>query len=234
MLLALIPMVLILAVLYEFSSRRSVWLRRTVQGMMVISVFAATWSALKQVRFLYLDHGSVLEELLSSPEPASERTEINWRGQPDTLHTGLRFLFDPDHSRLVSYLLGHTSTNETIFLGLSRHDRILYNDLLTYFVAGRLPATRWSHFDPDLQTRADIQRQMIQEIDAQAVRFIVLEFEFDQAMELSNDSSKSSGVRLLDDYIRSNYHPIQKFGALCLLLRNGASADAPQSGRADQ
>jgi hypothetical protein len=227
MLLALVPMVLTLAVLYEFSSRRSVWLRRTVQWMMAISVFAATWSALKQVRFLHLDHGSVLEELLSPPEAAAVQTEVNWRGQPDTLHTGLRFLFDPDHSRLVSYLLAHTSSSETIFIGLSRHDRILYNDLLTYFVAGRLPATRWSHFDPDLQTRADIQRQMIQEIDAQAVRFIVLESEFDRVMEPSNDSSKNSGVKLLDDYIRSNYHPIQKFGDLCVLLRNGASADAP-------
>jgi hypothetical protein len=234
MLLALIPMALSLAVLYEFSSRRSVWFHRAVQGVMAVSLFAATWSALKEVRVLYLDHGSVVEELLSPPEAASVRAEINWRGQPDTLHTGLWFLFDPDHSRLVSYLLGHTSPSETIFIGLSRHDRIFYNDLLTYFVAGRLPATRWSHFDPDLQTRADIQRQMIKEIDPQAVRFIVLEPEFDRTIEPSNDSSKSSGVKLLDDYIRSNYHPIQMFGDLSLLLRNGANADAPQSEPAGQ
>jgi hypothetical protein len=234
MLLALIPMALTLAVLYEFSSRRSVWLHRAVQGVAAVSIFAATWSALKEVRFLYLDHGSVLEELLTPPEPASVRAEINWRGQPDTLHTGLWFLFDPNHSRLVSYLLSHTSRSETVFVGLGRHDRIINNDLLTYFVADRLPATRWSHFDPDLQTRADIQRQMIHEIDAQSVRFIVLEPELNRVIELSNDSSRSSGVKLLDDYIRSNYHPIQKFGDLFLLLRNGASGDAPQSSPPDQ
>jgi hypothetical protein len=234
MLLALIPMVLTLAVLYEFSSRRGIWLRRAIQWMMAISIFAATWSALKEVRVLHLYHGSVLEELLSAPEPASVRSEIDWRGQPDTLHTGLWFLYSPIHSKLVSYLLGHTRPSETVFIGLPRHDRILNNDLLTYFVAGRLPATRWSHFDPDLQTRADIQRQMIHEIDAQAVRFIVLEPEFDQANEPSNDSSKSSGVTLLDDYIRANYHPIQMFGDLSLLLRNGASAAPHQAGPADQ
>jgi hypothetical protein len=234
MLLALIPMVLVLAVLYEFSSHRGVWLRRTAQSMMAISVFAATWSALKEVRVLYLHHASVLEELLSAPEPASVRSAINWRGKPDTLHTGLWFLLSPDNARLVSYLLGHTSPSETIFIGLSRHDRIVNNDLLTYFVAGRLPATRWSHFDPDLQTRADIQQQMIHEIDTQAVRFIVLEPESGRVIEPSNDSSKSSGVKLLDDYIRSNYHPIQMFGGLSLLLRNGASADTPQFGPAGQ
>jgi hypothetical protein len=234
MLLALIPMALSLAVLYEFSSRRSVWFHRAVQGVMAVSLFAATWSALKEVRVLYLDHGSVLEELLLPPEAASARAEINWRGQPDTLHTGLWFLFDSDHSKVVSYILGHTSPSETMFIGLSRHDRIFYNDLLTYFVAGRLPATRWSHFDPDLQTRADVQQQMINEIDAQAVRFIVLESAFNQVIEPSNDSSKSSGVTLLDDYIRSNYHPIQVFGDLSLLLRNGAGANALQSSSADQ
>jgi len=234
MLLALIPMVLVLAVLYEFSSRRGVWLRRTVQCMVGVSVFAATWSALKEVRVLYQGHRSVLEELLSAPEPASARSEINWRGKPDTLHTGLWFLLAPNQSRLVSYLLGHTSSSETIFIGLSQHDRILYNDLLTYFIAGRLPATRWSHFDPDLQTRADIQQQMTDEIDAQAVRFIVLEPEFNQVTEPSNDSSKSSGVKLLDDYIHSNYHPIQMFGDVSVLLRNGASAEAPQPGPAHQ
>jgi hypothetical protein len=75
---------------------------------------------------------------------------------------------------------------------------------------------------------------MIHEIDTQAVRFIVLEPESGRVIEPSNDSSKSSGVKLLDDYIRSNYHPIQMFGGLSLLLRNGASADTPQFGPAGQ
>jgi hypothetical protein len=96
------------------------------------------------------------------------------------------------------------------------------NDLLTYFVSDRLPATRWSHFDPDLQTRADIQTEMIQELDRQAVRYVVLESQYDSQVQPWNDSSKSSGVTLLDDYIRKNFRQVETFGPISVWLRKGA------------
>jgi hypothetical protein len=96
------------------------------------------------------------------------------------------------------------------------------NDLLTYFASDRLPATRWSHFDPDLQTRADIQTEMIQELDRPPVRYVVLESQFDSQVQPWNDSSKSSGVTLLDDYIRRNYRQVQEWGAISVWLRQGA------------
>jgi hypothetical protein len=222
MLLALIPMVITLAVLYEYSSHGHQRLHQIVQAMMVLSIVAATWSALKEVRVLYLTQSSVLQESLSPPGPVTLRSETYWCKVPNPLHTGLCFLVDPDHAQVILYILEHTSPNERIFIGLTRHDRLVQNDLLTYFAVSRLPATRWSHFDPDLQTRADIQAQMITEIDAQAVRYVVLESQFDRIIEPSNDSSKSSGVTLLDDYIRRKYHQVKMLGGLSVWLRNGA------------
>jgi hypothetical protein len=222
MLLALVPMVITLAVLYEQSSRGGRRLHWLVQCTMILSIFSATWSALKEVRLLSLYQASVLQEVLSPRGPAAVRSEADWCGVPNPLHTGLCFLVDPGQARVISYLRQHTASNERIFIGLNHHDKIFFNDLLTYFATNRLPATHWSHFDPDLQTRADIQIQMIQEIDAQAVRYIVLESQFDNISEPSNDSSNSSGVTLLDDYIRGNYHQIAMFGGSSVWLRNGA------------
>jgi hypothetical protein len=231
MLLALVPMVITLAVLYEFTAREGKGLHRVVRWIMALSIFCASWSVAKEVRVLYLDQAAVLQEVLSRSGPAPTRPETDWCRVPNPLHTGLCFLVDPYHAKVISYILQHTDPDERIFIGLTRHDRLVTNDLLTYFAASRLPATRWSHFDPDLQTRADIQREMIQELDAQAVRFIVLEPEFDLAVEPSNDSSKSSGVTLLDDYIHRDYHEVEVFGGLQVWLRNGASlAPAHPSG----
>jgi hypothetical protein len=221
MLLSLVPTVLSIAVLYEYTSRRGRGLHRIVQWIMAVSIFTATWSALKEVRVLYLGHQSILEEVLSPPGPASLQAETNWCSVPNPLHTGVCFLVDPDHAKLTSYISEHTSPRERIFIGLTRHDRLVANDLLTYFVSDRLPATRWSHFDPDLQTRADIQSEMVQELDRQATRYVVLEGQYDSQIQASNDSSKSSGVTMLDDYIRRNYHQVETFGSLSVWLRNG-------------
>jgi hypothetical protein len=222
MLLSLVPTALSIAVLYEYSSRGGRRLYRIVQWTMAVSIFTATWSALKELRVLYLGHESVLEEVLSPPGPASLRSETNWCSVPNPLHTGLCFLVDPDHAKLISYISEHTSPGERIFIGLTRHDRLVANDLLTYFVSDRLPATRWSHFDPDLQTRADIQSEMVQELDRQATRYVILEGQYDSQIQASNDSSKSSGVTVLDDYIRRNYHQVETLGSLSVWLRNGS------------
>ena len=222
MLLSLVPTVLTLAVLYDYTSLKQRSLHRIVQWTMALSIFTATWSALKEVRVLYLSHESVLQEVLSPPGPAVLRSETDWCRVPNPLHTGLCFLVDPSHTNTISYLSAHTNQSERIFVGLARHDRIVSNDLLTYFVSNRLPATRWSHFDPDLQTRADIQTEMIQELDRQAVRYIVLESQYDSQVQPWNDSSKSSGVTLRDDYIRRNSRQVEEWGAISIWVRRGA------------
>ena len=63
---------------------------------------------------------------------------------------------------------------------------------------------------------------MIRELDSGAVRYVVLESQFEGSGEPGNDSSKSSGVTLLDDYIRSHYHQVERFGTSSIWLRRGA------------
>jgi hypothetical protein len=93
------------------------------------------------------------------------------------------------------------------------------NDNLIYFATQRLPVTRWSHFDPDLQNTYDIQAQMIQEIERNPPPYIVLDSEFDLMRE-PNGSARSSGVYLLDGYLHDHYRPSKTFGIMSIWQRS--------------
>ena len=73
----------------------------------------------------------------------------------------------PDDERIqtIEFIDSHTRPDQTLFVGLAKHDTIIGNDNLIYFAAQRLPATRWSEFDPDLQNHEDVQRQMVTLLD---------------------------------------------------------------------
>ena len=104
------------------------------------------------------------------------------------------------------------------------------NAVAVYFASGRLPGTRWHHFDPGLQTRADIQRLMIDDLRRNHVRWVVRDASWDDANE-PNASFVSSGIKLLDQYLDSQYRPIARSGKVEFLLDR--SEPNPGPGPAD-
>ncbi len=50
----------------------------------------------------------------------------------------------------------------------------------------------------------------------------ILESRYDSQVQPWNDGSKSSGVTLLDDYIRTTYRRVEEWGAMSVGLRQGA------------
>ncbi|HEX5284028.1 MAG TPA: hypothetical protein VFW30_07905 [Bryocella sp.] len=143
-----------------------------------------------------------------------------WCNDNNAFSKGLCFFNDNDHIQAIDYIESHTKPSDTLYVGLSHHDRVIVNDNITYFATQRLPATKWSHFDPFEQNRSDIQLQMIEEFKRNQPPYIVLDSEFDNFIE-PNGSSVSTGVHLLDDYIAANYLPAVTFGELQILhLRN--------------
>jgi len=121
------------------------------------------------------------------------------------------FRVSPEMSETIRYVQGHTAIYEPIFIGLSRHDKILANDVLLYFAINRRSATKWHHFDPGLQTSYLIQQEMVQELQRTKPKLIVLETKWADAHE-PNDSANSSGVTLLDKYIEASFKPVAWFG----------------------
>jgi hypothetical protein len=132
------------------------------------------------------------------------------------------FDLSPEAAQTVHYVQQHTASNDPVFVGLYRHDRIFVNDVTFYFVLNRPPATKWYHFDPGLQTSAAIQRVMIGELRLARPKLVVLTGRVWEDNREPNDSALSSGVTLLDDYIRQEYEPAATFGANTILRLKSA------------
>jgi len=126
----------------------------------------------------------------------------------------------PEYSRVATYLARHTRPDEPIFVATGRHDKIFTNTVAIYFAAGRLPGTHWHQFDPGLQTRADIQTEIISDLQHDHVRWVVRDASFDDVNE-PNGSSRSSGVTILDHYLSANYHPVASSGKVAIWLLDG-------------
>jgi hypothetical protein len=217
MFLTIAPTLLLIAVLFQHRLPLPRLLRASILGLVGLSVLAVTWATIHKVKELYLTHLSIPEALvMPAGKMSPERQE--WCKTKNPLTWGICFLPDDDRIHVIEFIDSHTAPDERLYLGLDKHERIFANDNITYFAAQRLPATMWSHFDPGLQNSRGTQTEMIHELDVNAPPYIVLDSEFD-TMHEPNDSSRSSGVTLLDDYIRNDYRPIQTFGRMSIWQR---------------
>jgi hypothetical protein len=190
-------------------------LRIAVIGIVWFSILAAGFSCRYRVMMERNQHSSVLESLVLSARQTTPKGKLAWCKVDNALTRGFCFVPDNDRLQTIEFIDDHTRPDQPLFVGLRKHDKIYANDCITYFAAQRLPATRWSEFDPDLQNREDIQRQMIQELEASAPPYVVLDSEFESSHE-PNDSSISSGVTLLDEYLRGRYRQVESFGPMSI------------------
>lgn len=215
---SMVPCLLLAAILLE---------RRAELAAVPRLLFAATailfvWTAGSSARYKLFDGWHlrpIVVNWIVTPRRQPPRPPLTgWCRERTPITRGMCFLLDDAHIQAVEYLDAHTGPKDTLYVGTSHHDRIAANDNVTYFATRRLPATRWSHFDPFLQNRADIQRYMIGDLERNRPPFVVLDSEFENFRE-PNGSSWSSGVHLLDDYIAQHYAPEKKFGELTILKR---------------
>jgi hypothetical protein len=203
LILSIIPSFMLLAVLTGARLNRA----RTV--------FVGAWLlvALSCVTALHQGYWQTQYLRWKKLTPYHELANGNWLAAP-------RLAIWWDRGAVISFIRDNTRPGERIYVGLGRHDKILFNDNLLYFMTGRMPATHWHHFDPGLQTRADIQTAMIKELERWQPRYAVLDSSWDEAIE-PNESARSSGVTLLDNYLHAHYHPIRQSESLVIWQRNG-------------
>ena len=121
-------------------------------------------------------------------------------------------------TKAIQFVQTNTDSNEPIFVGTGRHDKIIANDVSFYFIADRPPATKWYHFDPGLQTSRQIQDIIIADIENSNTSFIILFTAADNAVE-PNQSAISSGVKALDDFISDKYAVVAEFPPYRILKR---------------
>lgn len=123
-----------------------------------------------------------------------------------------------DTYNAVCYITSHTTAGERIFVGAGRHDKLLASNIAIYYLSERQPATHWYELEPGLQTTAEIQQDIVRDLIGSDVRLIITDAQFDDVKE-ANNSSSSSGVYILDQFIQSHYRETSRFGKITILER---------------
>lgn len=116
----------------------------------------------------------------------------------------------------IKYIQQYVEPEKHIFIGNLRHDRVVYNDIMFYFLSERHSATKYYELHPGLTTTEEIQKKIIDEIKKHNVRYIVLWGGSETVIE-PNQSNKSSGVFLLDNFIHKKYKIEKTFGKYLIL-----------------
>lgn len=123
-----------------------------------------------------------------------------------------------EDAQVIALIRSRTQPGEPIYVGLRRHDRVFVNNILMYFLAERPSVTKWHEVHPGIHTSAPVQLEMIEEFKARNVRLLVLSHGWEEVRE-NNGSSVSSGVTLLDDYIRANFTETDRIGTSAIWQR---------------
>jgi hypothetical protein len=119
-------------------------------------------------------------------------------------------------SPIVDFIAANSKPGGPIFIGNVQHERIVFNDVSLYFLTGRPGVTRYLQFDPGIVTREDVQRVIVQDLEARQPPVAVL---FDGGWYLEPNRSAVPGSPLLDDYLRAHYAHVATVGHYMLLRR---------------
>ena len=90
-----------------------------------------------------------------------------------------------------------------LFCGAPRHDLFLKDDNLAYFLSGRNSGTYYWCLDAGITSTSSVQAEMIRDLEASRVEVVLIRT--DCVNHEKNAGSRSSGVHLLDDYLRSHF-----------------------------
>ena len=145
-----------------------------------------------------------------------------WVGCEPTRIARLRcFHIDPARAAVLDFLDRHAVPDVPIYVGAGRHDKLFVNDVELYFFSGLPAPTRWHDLHPGVQTTLAVQTEMVAALRARPPQFVVVNTRWDDYVE-PNDSARSSGVTLLDDYLRAHYEPVFRSGSFTVSKPRGA------------
>lgn len=136
----------------------------------------------------------------------AEVSAWKWNGCYSTLERAGCVPVGPEQQAAVEFIRANTRPDEYIFVANFRHDQIIINDNIFYFLAGRRSPTPYTELHPGLATTREIQQAIASDLTEKNVRWVVVVQGF--ISNEPNASSISSGVSDLDMFIRANYTPV--------------------------
>lgn len=116
----------------------------------------------------------------------------------------------------VRYVQARVPADRTIFVGNTRHDVIVANDVMFYFLADRHSATRYHHLEPGLATTPRVQETIVSELERDRVEYVVLR---DSRFDGPEMVLARRGATTLDEYLRRTFVPVARFGNYTICRR---------------
>jgi hypothetical protein len=207
---SIVPATILVFVLAARISRLTLYARLAVPVLAAAFAFSAA-ATHAQVVYQAVRENWFAMRSLKPATPAGLRAALAQLCEPQPgLERARCFRPRPEDAAIVKFLQQRTDPDEPVYVGTARHDRIFVNNVMLYFLAARRPATKWHDFNPGIQNTAVVQEQIIKQLHVRNVRYLILSSEWSSVTE-PNASATSSGITLLDDYIRTNFTKVREF-----------------------
>ena len=109
---------------------------------------------------------------------------------------------------------------QAVFVANPRHDRVRVGDPLLYVLLERPNPTRYDVMQPGVVTTERAQREMVADLESARPEVVIRWVSPVADQREDNGSSRSTGIRILDDYIARFYRPARRIGDFLVLQRH--------------
>jgi hypothetical protein len=121
--------------------------------------------------------------------------------------------------RAVRAVQARVPEGEPIYVATRRSDLVTSGNPLFYVLADRPNPTRYDIQAPGVITSAPVQREIVGDLERTRPRVVVRYTAAETAAPEPNRAGESTGVTVLDDYLRRAYRPAETIGPYALLER---------------
>ncbi len=196
----LVPLAAVLAIALAAAAAR--------EGRMALKVALAVGLALIVVHGLDRQLGKVTDATALAGVDLSAVDGV--RTAPDDAHA---------LEELAAAVRQRSRAGDWLLSAPPRYDRVRVGDTMLYTLLNRRNPTRYDVVQPGVVTTAKVQREMRAALQRTQTRLVVRWLAPVARDVEDNDSGRSSGVTLLDEYIRAHYAQVGRYGDYLLLAR---------------
>jgi hypothetical protein len=124
-----------------------------------------------------------------------------------------------DLERAVAALQARVPRGSPTYVATRRADRVTSGYPLLYVLADRPNVSRYDIEAPGVVTSLAVQREIVEDLERARPAAVVRDISPITAAAEPNESGRSSGVRLLDQYLGRAYEPAARYGRFVVLAR---------------
>jgi hypothetical protein len=124
-----------------------------------------------------------------------------------------------DLERAVAALQARVPRGSPTYVATRRSDRVTSGYPLLYVLADRPNVSRYDIQAPGVVTSLAVQREIVEDLERARPAAVVRDISPITAAPEPNESGRSSGVRLLDEYLGRVYEPAARYGRFVVLAR---------------